>query len=223
MALSLVRFAPGELGVMASASAMRPEAARAAVPKARALLDGPMFGAACGGEGPGCLQYRLLDAKRGVDSPSRYPSRGSTLSIVAGRPVVLAGDEVLPGADVAVQCYPTLVWEGALGPASGADAVWRAALVLFADGGLGFAIRHGTIPAFASELLSAGARWAGYTDGGGSTSLWDGSSRAGHPSPRAVPAWLLAEPRGAGAGPWLAAAAGAAALGSAVLIALARR
>lgn len=201
MGVTIVPLAhPGDLGVYAPAPQLADmDTARAALPKAYALLDGPMFGAACSsnGRGPGCLQYRLRDRARDVDSAPMYPDRGLTFTVggIRGQADVVRGsrDEDVGDAPVAIQTYPALVEDGRATGSNEPESVGRAALCLLADGRLAFAAGGGPMRTFAAELARAGVQWAGYTDGGGSTGLLGpGVEIAGN---RPVPAWLVAVPR----------------------------
>lgn len=195
---------PDELGVFAPAPQLATmEQAHAAIGDAFALLDGPMFGAACSphGRGPGCLQYRLLDRSRAVDSPSLYPTRGLTFAVggIVSKARVLHGapENELESARVAIQTYPSIVEEGDPGGPDEREGVGRAALCLMRDGRLAFAAGTGPLRVFARELAARGVAWAGYTDGGGSTGLLGPRDRVGGNRP--IPAWIFARRR-----PWIA-------------------
>ena len=53
-----------------------------------------------------------------------------------------------------------------------------------------------SMPAFAQALVNAGALYAGYTDGGGSTHLVTPDRIRGASEQRRVATWLIAENRG---------------------------
>lgn len=209
---------PDDLGVFAHPPDLADlEGLRQLMPKAYAALDGPMFGSACSphGRGPGCLQYRLLDRARGLDSPSMYPDRGLTFAVggIVSRARVLHGapEAEIESARVAVQTWPTLVQNG--DPSSGSadpEAVGRAALCMLRDGRLAFAAGMGPMGMFARELAGRGVLWAGYTDGGGSTGMLGPGVEIGGNRP--VPAWLVAVPS-SWIGRWWPALLGIAAAG----------
>lgn len=197
-------------------TAERPETGRQVLdrlPRAVALLDGPMFELPGGGTNyatatAGRLLYRLLDRRRGINRSSRYPDRGATLSVMAdGRASMLPGARELEGASVAVQGYPSLLLDGAVQRTSDRDTTGRAALCLLADGRVGFAVARCSMPEFAEVLRAspAGVRGAVYTDGGGSTTLAlrgeGGRLLVAHGlDSRRLPVYLLAEPAPMGPG-----------------------
>lgn len=120
-----------------------------------------------------------------------------TISVVNGEAFVTSGSTIARGADVAVQLYPSLVRNGQniASRSTDAERTWRAALVMLDKKTLAFAIgQRVSMYEFAEALIAAGARDAGYTDGGGSTSLWSkaNATRFGSAENRAVPSWLVA-------------------------------
>lgn len=189
-----------DLGILVVPSLADLDGARSLEPKAYAALDGPMFGSECSphGRGPGCVQYRLRDRRRDVDLPSLYPDRGLTFTVggIASSVKVVRGarEDAIGDAPVVVQTWPAIVEDG--NPSSGSadpEAVGRAALCLLSDGRLAFAAGTGPMGVFARELAARGVRWAGYTDGGGSTGLLGPGVELGGRRP--VPTWLVATPR----------------------------
>lgn len=210
---------PPDLAVVARPVPSRPNGqvtpltaaeARARRPGAAAVIDGPMF-EKCAGEPDSyaryqCAQldYRLLDRAAGIDVPGRYPTRGMTLSIVDGRPVVLDGSNTPPGAGFAVQLYPPLV-RGSRNVATAAlnrSQVYRAGIGVLPDGSIVLAEGSMSMYQFAETLRALGVVDAGYTDGGGSAriELQDGE-RAGSSENRRVASfiaaarqWLAGEP-----------------------------
>lgn len=212
MDLAVHAFAPSGLRLWKPRRAVNAREARARNRRARALLNGPMFL-----QGADVPVYRHLDARAGVDVASRFPGRGSTLSVVGGQAVARLGDEVASGASVAVQCYPTLVSGGQITQAGDPEHVGRAGLALLPDGRLAFVVGRGSLSAFSRAIVEQlGAVWAGYTDGGTSTALWRGRHLAGS-STRPIPTWLLDVPPAGGATPIVV---GAVALGIGLLYAV---
>ncbi len=217
--LVLVLFPPSWLGVELddtdgdTSTGERPETLRqvlARLPDVVAAIDGPMFEVADGKpyttSGHARLLYRYLDRRRGVDVPSRYLDRGATLAVIGGRAVWTRGGRETSGAEFAVQGFPELLFEGAnvANAARDTDVTGRAALVLAADGRVGFAVARASMYGFA-ELLrtvgSASVRHAVYLDGGGSTALAlrgeEGELVTGVGlDARRVPAYVLATPPG---------------------------
>lgn len=154
-------------------------------PDLEAVIDGPMFGY-CEGEPHdyaryrcGAVDYFLHDEDEGVhvEGDADKASRGATFSVVGGAVVVAPGKSPAPGARVAFQLYPALVEDGriAVGQAApgrpDAEANHRSAVLVTRDGRVGFAYARTSMRDFAERLSAAGAAWAGYTDGGGSSTL----------------------------------------------------
>jgi uncharacterized Zn-binding protein involved in type VI secretion len=170
-----------------------------AITGADAALDGPMFsncnpGDSYAASDCGVVGYRHLDLGSGVNIPSSYVSRGLTISIVGGQAIAMDGDSVAPGAQVAVQLYPSLVEGGRSKEGNTSDVASRAALAIMSDGRLSFVTSAPmTLADFASRLVQAGAISAGYTDGGGSTSLVTPDNYTGSSEHRRVVTWLLAK------------------------------
>ena len=156
-------------------------------------IDGPMY-SSCSPEPCGSPDYFLLDRARGIAITGRYPTRGATISVIPGQPAVaMLGNHFAETATIAVQGYPTLVWEGRndASAAVNTSSVWRAALGIMVDGRLFVAVGHGTMREFAEALRLRGAKFAVYLDGGGSTSLVSrGGTRIGHPENRPVAEWI---------------------------------
>lgn len=226
--LQLVLFAPSELGVytkpvrggfapISPATVLRDSGAQAA-------LNGPMFGV-CGGQDIPAgnagyavsmcdtLEYRHVDRNRSLDARGIHPMRGLTLSVHDGQATALSNDWARndngDGPDVAVQTYPTLVVDGASVAAGSpnVDRVWRSALALMNDGRMAFAVGLMPMPQFAQALAEAGARAAGYTDGGGSSRIQTATEAFGSTEGRPVPSWLVVRPASSSLGKWLAAGA----------------
>jgi hypothetical protein len=218
--LTLVRFAPEQLGVVVARDLRAVRAADLGGAGVLAALNGPMFGRAYRHGGSACERvcYLHIDRKAGVSLPTTLPGRGITISVVGGRARSHPGNYVHAGATVAVQLYPALVENGVAhaNPSVDAEHVWRSALSILRDGSLAFAIGKLPMWRFNRALVRAGATWAGYTDGGGSTSLATGSGRLGSGEDRPVPTWLVVRPRASGLG-WVGIAAAFVAALSAVL------
>ncbi|HVY65949.1 MAG TPA: phosphodiester glycosidase family protein [Gammaproteobacteria bacterium] len=174
-----------------------------------ALLNGAMFDLCAGNDyaTTTCerLQYRALDVRAGIDvAPSGpHAQAGGTVSVVNGRFVAATGPRVAVGAVVAMQGYPLLVQDGhnVADATVNRDANWRCALVVFSELDGAFVTWRGGMHDFAEKLVQLGARWAIYSDGGGSARLmdaagvWKGSSE----NRRVASVWYAAAPAGSGA------------------------
>jgi len=175
------------------------------------VLNGPEFGVCAGQNLPSdqvsqyaqsacdSIRFAQYDASRGLWLPGVSPddSRSIMISVVGGNATATPGNSERPdGASAAVQLMPTLVVaeqpianNGNV--SGGSQIVWRAALGILRDGRLVFAAGQHDISGFVSALISNGVANAGYTDGGGSTSLvFDSGDRYGHPEQRRVATWL---------------------------------
>lgn len=145
--------------------------------------------------GTGVIRYVHLDTKRGLAIGGGSAS-GITIAVVGGRAVAMHGGAVPSGATVAIQGFPPLVWGGANVTTRSLNLgnEWRSGLAIMADGRLALAIGVMSIPAFADALIAAGAQYALYTDGGGSTSLVlpDGT-RKGAGEGRRVGSWIVVD------------------------------
>ena len=212
--LKLVAFAPEGLGVLVPAAPSTAETLFREHPEVILAADGPMF-SLCPGEPPdpqytryrcGIVDYGLIDVARGVSVRSRYTGKGVTLSLVGGRLVGSRGWSPAAGASVAVQGYPGLVEAGrvAVGERpTGDNAVpnGRVAVGVLTDGRAFMAYARTDMRTFAERLAGAGAQWAAYTDGGGSSSLVlrrpTGElvgSDSDDPRGRRVPSWIVWAP-----------------------------
>lgn len=218
---TVLRFNPSQLAVLTSQigpNKTRPMTAAEcmqAFPSALAIINGPMF-TRCPeepGMRPGQSQadwyshlrcvvadYVQYDPVHDAELPGRSPNAGMTFSIVpneVGSEVrVTRGASPDPDAGIAVQTYPSLVWDGGYptlnGEGPNAQTVWRAALGATSDGNLCFIASQAPMISFAHECVYVGhARYAGYLDGGGSFELLMRSGwRIGHPEDRRVGTWL---------------------------------
>lgn len=201
--LTLAAFDPASLGILAlpdpngTVLPIAPGEVLHYAPNADAALDGPMFDT-CGGadyasaecDVPLFLQY---DTQRNVSLPGQRPGVGVLIAVVNGAAMASRTIQVPDGASVAVQLYPALVDRGNPVSPSDSTAEQRAALALLDDGRLAFAIGAMSMPAFAQALIDAGAIYAGYTDGGGSTHLVTPDRVRGASEQRRVASWLVAE------------------------------
>lgn len=182
--LKLVLLDPSGAGVVVPRNPQTAEQMFSENPDVTAAIDGPMFGFCEGTPRTynqytcGRVDYFLKDAARGVEvrGNSAYNRRGITFSLVNGRLLVSGGRSPDPRASVAFQCYPGLVERGNIavsrrdsGPDS--ESVGRIAVGTMRDGTMFFAHARVSLHQFAVLLRDAGAVWAGYTDGGGSSSL----------------------------------------------------
>jgi len=209
--LQWVVFDPGQLGVIAwQAGQGRTEMhvaadALAAAPGVEAVLDGPMFQDL--GSGRASSNFMLFDAHRSVSIPGRFPGQGGTIAVLPtldgrGRAVATSGARYPDGALVAVQGYPTLVWNrsNVVLPSVNPEQWRRAALAILGDGRLAFVIGSGPMHDFAERVRALGAVYAVYTDRGGSTSIAvRGDRRYGSAENRPVAVWLGVWPSGSGA------------------------
>lgn len=185
---------------------------------ALAVIDGSMFravGAQNSGEADtayyrrvdrGMTNYRLLDTAAEINVASRRPRDGLTISVKPdGAVSVDSGDAVASGAAFAVQLYPPLVRNGSVVASNGgsnAQANWRAGIGVMPDGRIMFAVGRKDMVAFARAMLTAGARDAGYTDGGGSGRIaLVGGDTYGSTENRPVPVWIAALPLAPGMTP----------------------
>ncbi len=218
--LTVLAFAPARLGLylepipgqLGHAVPLTAAEVLARHPKAVAVLNGPMFGT-CASEHRyptqvetyrrsrcSVIDFQHFDAQDVPLSVGRRPGDGVTLAVTAdGRAVMEPDNDVPPGAVVAVQLYPVMVRGGtARGPfantSSNNSVVWRSAVGILRDGRVALAAGQASLHEFARKLWRAGFVEAGYTDGGGSTSLLvRGATRVGHPENRRVPSWLVFE------------------------------
>ena len=204
--LTILSFPPSMLSLYAAGTTntVRPTNVQDAVAATHpdAALDGPMFekcnpGDSYQSQPCGHVLYRHYDLTGGIDIPSVHPNQGVTISVLAdGTAQAARGAAVPPGATVAVQLYPEMVANGTPVPVRPGDAERRAALAIMRDGRLAFiASTPMTNDQFGIRLAQAGALYAGYTDGGGSTSLQTPTGYVGSSEHRRVLTWLLAKAR----------------------------
>lgn len=133
-------------------------------PSAAAVACGPMFS-------HGVCDFLLRDVSSGASVASKHPTFGATVAVVDGVAQVHRG--AFEGAPVAVQGYPSLVFEGAVttSPDIDAETVGRVALAVMRDGRVALAVATLPMDRFARALRDAGATFAVYLDGGSSTWL----------------------------------------------------
>ena len=159
---------------------------------AAVALDGSMYSDI--GSGLARPRFLMMDQARGVLIETRSPSDGMTISVKNGVASANTDAVVTPGATVAVQLYPELVRSGRnmANPLRDTSVVWRAALGIFRDGNLGFAVGVSSMYTFAQHLSEMGFVHAGYTDGGDSTLMaFRDGSWVGDREHRAVSSWIL--------------------------------
>jgi len=209
----IVAFPASALGVVAPANPAAARAVFGANPDVMLAVDGPMF-EYCEGQPHdyavytcGTVRYLLQDNLSGVSVPGLpgYEDKGITISVVGGTAIGSLRRSPVPGASVAIQLSIGLVEDGAIGvrdhppddPSGQNDH--RLAVGIMPDGKIAFAYARAPVYEFAVMLRDAGMRWAGYTDGGGSSSLVmrkpDGSlegTDADDPDGRRVPSWIVA-------------------------------
>lgn len=162
---------------------------------AAAVAAGPMYGRtgskSCGGGVRACT--RQLDVGFGVDELGCYPNAGLTISIVGNTALVRRNAEVAMGAQVAVQLYPLLVWEGEASK-SKESLSSVAGLGVRHDGKLlSLVAGRATRGQLAQAFVAEGCWAAGYTDAGPSAALWvKGEGFLGaHGANPLLPAWLV--------------------------------
>lgn len=241
--LTLVAFDPAGLGVVTPARPSTAEDVFRSQPDVLVAIGGPMF-SFCEGQPRdygrydcGRVNYALRDEDRGTHIPGLRSNDqdGVTFSVVGGALVAARGNAPAPGARVSIQTYPGLVEDGqvAVGsPTSGPDSEnnGRVGLGVLRDGRAFFAYARCSLRVFAERLRSAGAVWAGYTDGGGSSSLVTrlGAELVGvdadDPRGRRLPSWVVwSSPRSEVSWGVIAALLAAAAGGGALLTVWRRR
>lgn len=164
-----------------------------------AVAAGPMFGRTgskrCGGGSTACT--RQLDVTLGVDEPGCRCTQqdGLTFSVVANTLFARRYAEVAFGARVAVQLYPTLVWEGE--PSRSKQVLSSVAgLGVRRDGKLvSLVAGRATLGALAAAFVAEGCYAAGYTDAGPSAALWlpsgTGIYLGAHGANPKLPTWLV--------------------------------
>lgn len=207
--LTLVVADPKALGLVSFADG--PKTTRDAVRSTLGLIaavDGPMFGF-CSTErrrdyanySCGSNRFKLFYPDRFIAIPGTTPNDGSTLSVVNGVAVWNPGANVPNGADFAVQLYPTLISNGVVTRGlSDLDTNKRVAVGVMEDGSVFLAYHpRVSMPDLAAALKSAGAKHAGYTDGGGSAAMWVDTNLDGNPEfsanlvGRRVISWITLE------------------------------
>lgn len=185
------------------ASGSRPEVALDVVERYRpqALVCGPMFEKE-NGHGSGYSQYtlarllyRYLDMRNNINIPSRWPSRGSTISVVGNQAFHYRGDRIEPGSTFAIQGYPSMIEnsENKSSTARDTNSTGRACVGIHQDGSVIFATYTGGIRQFSDLLISIGVKSATYMDGGGSTSMFGPDVNFGLRS-RRLPSYIMAIP-----------------------------
>lgn len=209
--LTMIAFDPAGIGVIVPPIPNTAADVFREHPEVEVAIDGPMF-TICPGQPRnydqyqcGTVSYRLYDAQRqtSVAGERSKDDVGLTFSLIGGRLIAARGNAPAPGATVAVQTYPGLVENGAIGvgnPETGpnAESNWRVAMGILRDGRAFFAHGRDSMFGFSTALRDAGAVWAGYTDGGGSASLVrrdQGGRLVGSdpddPGGRRVPSWVV--------------------------------
>lgn len=178
----------------------------------QAALDGPMFDRCDSGligtdaeryAASQCARilYAHFDRESGLNIPSTEPGSGITIGVREnGEAFSVSGGVVPADARTAVQLFPTLVRDGQVivsNDGNNAERNWRAGMGVLRDGRLAFAVMNGaSMPVFAQALIDAGFVSAGYSDGGGSTSLITPGARVGSSEGRRVASFLVARAPG---------------------------
>lgn len=184
-----------------------------------AALNGPMFDVCSGQDLPAgnaahyaasvCdkLAYKHYDPRAGLNAAGTSLFAGMTFSVTPRGVSVLPGSEFPPDAKVSVQTFPILLQDG-VNRASTSEVnnhpEWRSALALMPDGRLAFVAGIGTLHGFADAIAQAGVKYAGYTDGGGSTAMVTPNGKiGGQGEHRRVPSWLIVRPAESRKGVWV--------------------
>lgn len=210
--LTLAAFDPLQLGIVVhprSDGNVIPMSGREVVASNAdviAALDGPMF-ETCDSRSYATsqcadLDYEHIDRRSGISyasDPDKI-TRGIAISVMPdGSAVSSLGGDAPNGAIVSVQLYPALVFDGAPQAVSSSGSndsiLWRAALVVLADGRMAFAVGRFSMSGFASALVQVGAIIAGYTDGGGSALMLADGNAFGSTENRRVASWLVVRKR----------------------------
>lgn len=143
--------------------------------------------------------FMVYDSARGVSVAGSHPNEGMTISVANGQAVAMSGSQMAAGAQVAVQLWPSLVSGGQVvvsNSGTNATAERRAALAIISPNQLAFVVGAANMVDFANAIAALGATDAGYTDGGGSTSLVTQGGFFGASEHRRVPTWLIASSGG---------------------------
>lgn len=198
-ALTLVAFPPTHLTVLKTAQPTTAAQALEILPEAVALIDGPIF-AICPGSPTdyasatcGDVDTTLLDEQTGANDPGGAPTRGITFALKGSELHIARGEAYPAGSDLVIQTWLSLVVNGrdVTNPDKNKSSVWRAAVGVLSDGQAFLAVGQGSMTAFSRRLVEAGATWAGYTDGGGSTALaLRGDAKVGSSENRRVASWI---------------------------------
>lgn len=202
----MIKIPPSYLCIeldLEGSSGSRPEVALDVVERYRpqALVCGPMFekedghGSGYSSYSRARLLYRYLDMRNNINIPSRWPSRGSTISVVGNQAFHYRGDRIEAGATFAIQTYPSMIEnsENKSSTVRDTNSTGRACIGIHQDGSVIFATYTGGIRQFSEILISMGLVSAGYLDGGGSTSMFGPDVTIGLRS-RRLPSYILAIP-----------------------------
>lgn len=202
----MVKIPPSYLCIeldIEGASGSRPEVALDVVERYRpqALVCGPMFEKNDGqtdyrNYNSARLLYRYLDVRNNINVISRYPTRGSTISVVGNQAFHYRGDRIEAGATFAIQTYPSMIEnsENKSSTVKDTNSTGRACIGIHQDGSVIFATYTGGIRQFSQLLIGLGVQNCGYLDGGGSTSLFGPDSVGIGLRARRLPSYILAIP-----------------------------
>lgn len=147
-------------------------------------------------------RFLLRDVGADVAAVTSEPDEGVTVWVERGVGGAAYGGRAPDGAEVAVQGWPSLVRDGAVSATNvgtNAERDTRVGVGLTADGRIVVVSTVGTMVQLAERMVAAGARWAGYLDGGSSLQLEGGGVRRVSSRAATVPVFLLAEPPVGGA------------------------
>lgn len=138
----------------------------------------------------GAPRFLLRDSVTGIESPSREPTRGATLSVDRGIASVGPGAREL--GDVAVQGYPALVIDGVAQAVADSDRERRVALVDVDGQRVALVAGYGTMRELVAAVVRRRPRGAIYLDGGRAAHLASGGETVYRFSPSERPiSWVL--------------------------------
>lgn len=181
---------PAEFGAIArpNAPATTAEVAQSLRGKRFAILDGALFSycptetrRSYGSYQCGTLDYALIDSKSDFSAPGHHPDRGITILVTHGNGAMAfrgVPSVMRSTVQAMVQCYPSLVFDGAPSDARGDDSTQRSVLGVLQDGRVFLALFPSQALSSLPRLLSSetidGSRvkHAGNLDGGGSASMY---------------------------------------------------
>lgn len=197
--IGVYKFSPAALGVYRTPQKVTAPQLLAEHPDVFMAAAAPMYSRTGSFSCPGPCTL-LFDSRTGVNFPGapQVQDSGVTISIVNGQAVAKQGATKVPGATVAVQGWPSLVWNGV--PTRKTNRYSSVAgLGLLRDGNLLYIVgASGSFAELADEFVRHGAVAALYTDASASAALylrdggWQGVHAGGSPSGPRLPGWIVA-------------------------------